>query len=156
MTRQRLREGSIKWETILSLESFAQKIIKKIELLAFTDKVKIIKTYIPEKIRIYFEKNLKREIQYFEKKYSFKIEFIGDEQLIVPEYKIELFNKSKKLINKVENINHIPDLQMYKEKDNYVKKKTGKLVNLKKVRKTKISKKKKILRTLWVRRKKRA
>ena len=58
--------------------------------------------------------------------------------------------------NKVENINHIPDLQMYKEKDNYVKKKTGKLVNLKKVRKTKISKKKKILRTLWVRRKKRA
>ena len=33
MTRQRLREGSIKWETILSLSSFAQKITKKIELL---------------------------------------------------------------------------------------------------------------------------
>ena len=29
MTRQRLREGSIKWETQLSLESFSQKIIKK-------------------------------------------------------------------------------------------------------------------------------
>ena len=41
MTRQRLREGSIKWETILSLSSFAQKITKKIELLAFTNKVKI-------------------------------------------------------------------------------------------------------------------
>ena len=96
MTRQRLREGSIKWETILSLESFAQKIIKKIELLAFTNKVKIINTYIPEKIKIYFENNLSKEIQYFEKKYSFKIEFIGDKNLIVPEYKIELFNKSKK------------------------------------------------------------
>ena len=31
MTRQRLREGSISWETILSLASFSQKIIKKIE-----------------------------------------------------------------------------------------------------------------------------
>ena len=68
MTRQRLREGSIKWETILSLESFAQKVIKKIELLAFTNKVKIINTYIPEKIKIYFENNLSKEIQYFEKK----------------------------------------------------------------------------------------
>ena len=29
MTRQRLREGSIKWETNLSLESFSQQIIKK-------------------------------------------------------------------------------------------------------------------------------
>ena len=43
MTRQRLREASINWETILSLESFAQKIIKKIELFAFNNKVKIIK-----------------------------------------------------------------------------------------------------------------
>ena len=49
MTRQRLRQGSIYWETILSLESFSQKIIKKIELLAFTNKVKIIKTHIQKK-----------------------------------------------------------------------------------------------------------
>ena len=49
MTRQRLREGSINWKTTLSLNSFAQKIIKKIELLAFTNKVKIIKAHIPEK-----------------------------------------------------------------------------------------------------------
>ena len=31
MTRQRLREGSIRWETNLSLISFSQKIVKKIE-----------------------------------------------------------------------------------------------------------------------------
>ena len=41
MTRQRLREGSIKWETNLSLESFALKIVKKSEMLSFTDKVKM-------------------------------------------------------------------------------------------------------------------
>merc|ERR1712167_80892 len=38
MTRQRLREGSINWETNLSLSSFSQKIVKKIEMLAFTNK----------------------------------------------------------------------------------------------------------------------
>ena len=32
MTRQRLREGSIKWETQLSLGSFSQKILKTILL----------------------------------------------------------------------------------------------------------------------------
>ena len=153
MTRQRLREGSIKWETILSLESFAQKIIKKIELLAFTNKVKIINTYIPEKIKIYFENNLSKEIQYFEKKYSFKIEFIGEKNLIIPEYKIELLNKSKKKINVVENIVQIPLIKGYKDKREDKKKKSIKLVSLKK---PKSIKKKKILRTLWIRRKKRA
>ena len=155
MTRQRLREGSIKWETILSLESFAQKIIKKIELLAFTNKVKIINTYIPEKIKIYFENNLSKEIQYFEKKYSFKIEFIGDKNLIVPEYKIELLNKSKKKINTVENILKLPLLKSYKDKREDKKKKSIKSLNLKSIKRTKILKKKKIPRTLWVRRKKR-
>ena len=51
MTRQRLRESSIRWETQLSLDLFSQKIIKKIQHLAFTDKVKIIKSYVPEKLR---------------------------------------------------------------------------------------------------------
>ena len=35
MTRQRLREGSIKWETQLSLGSFSQKILKKIQYVSF-------------------------------------------------------------------------------------------------------------------------
>ena len=56
MTRQRLREGSIKWETNLSLESFSQKIIKKIETLAFNNKIKIIRAYIPNKIKTFILK----------------------------------------------------------------------------------------------------
>ena len=67
MTRQRLREGSIKWETQLSLSSFSQKIIKKIQYLAFTDKVKIIKSYIPEKVKFFIEKNFLEELKYFQK-----------------------------------------------------------------------------------------
>ena len=97
MTRQRLREGSIKWETQLSLESFSQKILKKIQHLAFTDKIKIIKSYVPEKVKVFTEKNLSEELKYFQKKYSLKIEFLSNENLIIPEYKIELYNKSKKI-----------------------------------------------------------
>ena len=76
MTRQRLREGSIKWETQLSLGSFSQKILKKLQHLAFTDKVKIIKAYVPEKVKIFIQKNLLEELKYFQKKYSFKIEIL--------------------------------------------------------------------------------
>ncbi len=155
MTRQRLREGSIKWETILSLSSFAQKITKKIELLAFTNKVKTIKTYLPEKVKTYIENNLSKEIEYFEKKYSFKIQFIADQSLIIPEYKIELLNKSKKLIDKFENIEKIEINTEVKEK--LKKTKSEKIVDLKKVKKTKTVRKKYLKpRTLWVRRKKRA
>jgi len=153
MTRQRLRQGSINWETILSLESFAQKIIKKIELLAFTNKVKIIKTYIPEKVKIYIENKLSKEIEYFEKKYSFKINFIGDAKLIIPEYKIELLNKSKKVINTVEKINAIKDSASNKKKADKIKNESK--VSVKKLKKVKsVKKKSKTLRTLWVRKKK--
>ena len=34
------------------------KILKKIQHLAFTEKVKTIKTYVPEKVKVFIEKNL--------------------------------------------------------------------------------------------------
>ena len=46
-------------------------------------------------------------MKYFQKKYVFKIEILSDEKLIIPEYKIELLNKTKKIIDKIENINAI-------------------------------------------------
>ena len=154
MTRQRLREGSIKWETQLSLGSFSQKILKKIQHLAFTDKVKIIKAYVPEKVKFYIEESLKDELKYFEKKYSFKVEIIPNEKLIIPEYKIELQNKSKKIINKVEHINKI-----FETKKKYIQSKSKNIED--KTEKNKKDKKdkrkvkvKKVLRTLWVRRRK--
>ena len=157
MTRQRLREGSIKWETQLSLSSFSQKIIKKIQHLAFTDKVKIIKSYVPEKVNLFIEKNLFEELEYFQKKYLFKIEILSDQKLIIPEYKIELLNKSKKIINTVENINNIVVNKKSNEKFIKTKKEVKKVVK-KEVKKDKkeIKKKKtkKKLRTLWIRRKK--
>ena len=90
MTRQRLREGSIKWETQLSLGSFSQKILKKIQHLAFSEKVKIVRSYISEKVKLFIEQNFFDELKYFQKKYSIKIELLSDEKLIIPDYRIEL------------------------------------------------------------------
>ena len=122
MTRQRLREGSIKWETQLSLESFSQKILKKVQLVAFMDKVKIIKVYVPEKVKIFIELTLIEELKYFQKKYSLKVEIFSDTKLIIPEYKIELQNKSKKLINSFENVNNLLEKKIIKKKQKKEKK----------------------------------
>ena len=77
MTRQRLRESFIKWETNLSLESFGLKIIKKIEMLAFSKKTKIAMAYVPDKVAIYLNSELKKELSFFEKKYKFKINIMA-------------------------------------------------------------------------------
>ena len=150
MTRQRLREASIKWETSLSMESFSLKIIKKIEMLAFTNKIKSINAYIPEKIKTYIESFLKKEIEYFQKKYGYKIELIGEAEMLIPEYSIELLNKNKKIVSKIENFNTIDKTKIktkevkkkpFKEKKNLKSKK-----NIKKNFKSSP-------RTLWVRKK---
>ncbi len=163
MTRQRLREGSIKWEANLSMDSFALKIIKKIEMLAFTNKIKYINAYIPEKIKLYINTVLIKEIEYFQKKYGYKIEFFADSELIVPEYKIILLNKNKKIVSKVENLNKIEGIEkafLLKNTKKITKKVDSKVVKLsseKKLEKTKkvsVSGKNKKPRTLWVRPKK--
>ena len=160
MTRQRLREGSITWETNLSMESFALKIVKKTEMLSFTDKVKIINVQIPEKVKIYIDKILKKEIKYFQDKFKIKIKFSADPQLIIPEYVINLLDKNKKIINKNENIKKIEGLlDVDKKKETKTKAlevRKSKTIPAKS-KKIDIKKsKKKILRTLWVRRKKKA
>ena len=149
MTRQRLREGSIKWETQLSLNSFSQKIIKKIQHLAFTEKVKIIRAFIPEKVKKFIEINLDEELKYFQKKYSFKIELLSEENLIIPEYRIMLLNKSKKNINTIENVKNITEFKKV-----LISKKKEKKKDTKLKKEAKKNKSKKVLRTLWVRRKK--
>ncbi len=153
MTRQRLREASIKWETQLSLSSFSQKILKKVQYLAFTDKVKIINTYVPEKVKIYIEKSLLEELKYFQKKYSFDVKILSNDEFVIPEYKIDLMNKSKKLISSIENINTIVETKKIRKKTTQIYKDKNKatIKNKEKLKKTKTKKKP---RTLWIRRKK--
>ena len=162
MTRQRLREGSITWETNLSLESFSLKLVKKSEMLSFTEKVKSVNVQVPEKVKIYIDKILKKEISYFEDKFKIKISFLADPQFIIPEYSINLLDKNKKIINKIENINKIEGIESVtkvkvKETKKIKKDKDVKKPSLEKKKKSTEKKdKKKSLRTLWVRRKKKA
>ena len=107
MTRQRLRESSVKWNMVLSLDSFSLKIIKKSEELAFSNKAKIVNVSIPSKVKSYIEKNLLKEINYFKKRYKLEFNMISDEKLAIPEYRIDLLNKNKKIIKKVENVEDI-------------------------------------------------
>jgi ribonuclease E len=148
MTRQRLRESSVKWNMVLSLDSFALKIVKKSEELAFSNKAKIVDVSIPEKVKIYIEENLSKEINYFKTKHKLEFNLIADKSLIIPEYKINLLNKSKKSIKKIENIekvsnniiakDHIRKSFTNKKYSNYKKK----FKNKKKVKKNNFTSKK--------------
>ena len=120
MTRQRLRESSVKWNMVLSLDSFSLKIIRKSEELAFSNKAKIINIYVTSKVKTYIVENLAKEINHFNKKYKLEFNIISDEKLAIPEYKIDLLNKNKKIIKKIENIEKIEDIFF---KKNYVRKK---------------------------------
>ena len=55
--------------------------------------------------------------------------------LIIPEYKIELLNKSKKILDKVENINKIYQNKELIQSTPIKKKKSDKVVDIKKVKK---------------------
>jgi ribonuclease E len=139
MTRQRLKESSIKWEINLSLESFAQKILKKIEALAFSNKTKIVSAFIPNKVNSFLNHYFRKEIIFFEKKYKFKINIISDNDLIIPEYKIHLLNKNKKIIKKIENFkktvaknNNILDIDKSKKDKKKISQGLGKILWTKK------------------------
>ena len=56
---------------------------------------------------------------YYKKKYRFEINLISNKELIIPEYTIELLNKKKKLVKKIE---HIEDMdKKFKENNNKFK-----------------------------------
>ena len=116
MTRQRLREGSIKWNMTLSLDSFAVKVMKKAEESAFSNKAKIININISEKVKNFIEKNLSKEINYFKTKYKLEFNLISDKNLIIPEFRIYLLNRNKKIIKKIENIENIENQFIYNER----------------------------------------
>jgi ribonuclease E len=104
----------------LSLDYFALKIIKKSEELGFSTKAKIININVPLKVKTYIEKNLIKEISHFKTKYKMELNIIPDNTLVIPEYKIDLQNKNKKTIRKIENIETIENSFI---KQNYDRKK---------------------------------
>ncbi|MEY3907684.1 MAG: hypothetical protein RLZ52_751 [Pseudomonadota bacterium] len=100
MTRQRLRESSIKWEIQLSVDSFALKIIKLLEERAFSNpKIKIIDLSLSKKIIDIINNNYSTELKFFKNKYKFKINLIQNSEFLSNEFLFSFYDSKKKLIN---------------------------------------------------------
>ena len=95
MSRQRLRESAVRWKVKLTDESFAQKILKLVELKAVLNKAKYVDLKVCKKISDFLKKNFIENLNFFEKKNKIKIDIISDNTLIIPEYIIDIKNKSK-------------------------------------------------------------
>ena len=143
MSRQRLRESAVKWKISLTDESFAQKILKLVEIKSIVNKAKFVELKICEKISNFLKENHIDDLNYFEKKNKIKIDIISDNSLIIPEYKIELKNKSNKIIEIFENVEKLKNLNdSSKEQEDVTKKK-----RIKKIYKKKKNFKKKYYKT---------
>ncbi|MFL2884848.1 MAG: Rne/Rng family ribonuclease [Candidatus Pelagibacter sp.] len=128
MSRQRLRESAVKWKVALTDESFAQKILKLVELNAVKNKAKFVELRVCDRISIFLKENFIEDLNYFEKKNKVKIDIISDNNLIIPEYIIDIKNKLKKtieLIKYFEKLKNLDDLT-----------KDKKIIDIKKRKKT--------------------
>ena len=118
MSRQRLRESSVKWDVSLTNESFALKILKTVEIKSISNKAKFVKVKVCDQIKNFIKENFADDLKYFEKKNKIKVEIISDNSLIIPDHKIELHNKSKKVLEKIENISKLRNLNEQTLHDN--------------------------------------
>ena len=107
MSRQRLRESSVKWKISLTNETFALKILKLLEIQISDNKAKLVDLSVCEQVYNFINDNLSENIKYLEKKYKININLKIDNQLIIPDYKVEFKNKSKKIINVIEEISKL-------------------------------------------------
>ena len=115
MSRQRLRESAVKWKVTLTDESFAMKILKLVEVKAVLTKAKFVELKICEKISDFMKENFIEDLKYFEEKNLIKIDIIADNSLIIPEYVIDIQNKTKKTIETVEHIEKLQNLEEQKK-----------------------------------------
>ena len=140
MSRQRLRESAVKWKINLTDESFALKILKLVELKTVIHKAKYVNLKVCEKISNFLKENFIEDLTYFEKKNKIKIDIVSENTLIIPEYIIDLKNKSKKTLELVEHYEKLKNLNQQKKGGNIIELKD------KKIFKKKIFKKKKFFK----------
>ena len=136
MSRQRLRESAVKWKINLTDESFALKILKLVELKTVINKAKYVNLKVCEKISNFLKENFIEDLKYFEKKNKMKIDIITDNSLIIPEYIIDLKNKSKKTLELIEYYEKLKNIDKTVSQENVIQLKN------KRVYKKKIFKKK--------------
>ena len=141
MSRQRLRESAVKWEVGLTDESFAQKLLKLVEIKAILNKAKFVELKVCKKISDFLQKNFVEDLTFFEKKNKMKIDIIIDNTLIIPEYVIDIKNKSKKTLETISHSKELKNLTKQSKDDNIIDLKDKKKFKRKPYRKKKFFKK---------------
>ena len=147
MSRQRLRESAIKWKVTLTNESFAQKLLKTVELKAIINKAKFVELRVCGKISDFLKENFVNDLTYFETKNKMTIDIVSDPTLIIPEYIINVQNKSKKTIELVEHFEKLKNLELQIKEDKIIEKKDAKKYKKKPFKKKPFFKKKFIKKT---------
>jgi ribonuclease E len=150
MSRQRLRESAIKWKVTLTDESFAQKLLKTVELNAVINKAKFVELRVCEKISDFLKENFVDDLTYFEKKNKMTIDIISDPTLIIPEYIINIQNKSKKTIELIEHFEKLKNLEIQIKEDKITDKKEAKKFHKKPFKKKPYFKKKFVKKTVTI------
>ena len=120
MSRQRLRESAVKWKVNLTDESFALKLLKLVELNTVLNKAKFVDLKVCKKISDFLKENFVDDLTYFENKNKMKIDIITDNNLIIPEYIIDIKNRSKKTIELIESYEKLKNLNQQKEENNII------------------------------------
>ena len=141
MSRQRLRESNVKWSIKLSNESLALKILKMIEIKTMENNAKIIDIQINEKICKFVNEHFKEDVRYFEKKNKVIININSNDKLNFSEYILECKSKSKKIIEKIENIENLKKI-VNENKNQKINKNIRKKIYKKKIYKKKYNIKK--------------
>jgi ribonuclease E len=126
MSRQRLRESAIKWKVTLTDESFAQKLLKTVELKAVINKAKFVELRVCKKISDFLKENFVDDLTYFEKKNKMTIDIVSDPSLIIPEYIINIQNKSKKTIELIEHYEKLKNLEIQIKEEKVIEKNENK------------------------------
>ena len=137
MSRQRLRESAVKWKVSLTDESFALKLLKIVEIKSVINKAKFVDLKVCEKISEFLKENFIEDLTYFEKKNKMKIDIITDNSLIIPEYIIDIKNKSKKTLELIEYFEKLRNLDQQMKNGNIIELKDKKKFKKKTFRKKK-------------------
>ena len=117
------------------------KILKLVEVKAVLTKAKFVELKICEKISDFMKENFIDDLKYFEEKNLIKIDIIADNSLIIPEYIIDLQNKTKKTIETVEHLEKLKNLEEQKKEVKFFESPNKKKVYKKKPYKKKFFKK---------------
>ncbi len=89
---------------------------------------KFVEVKVCEKVSDFLKENFVNDLTYFEKKNKMTIDIISDNSLIIPEYIINIQNKSKKTIELVEHYEKLKNLETQNKEDKISQKKEVKKI----------------------------